>query len=155
MFKSTNEIDRFSFEDCVFSKLEKAEDGLVFELEALIVLARNSQNANFTDSYAGTSYLKLSEGRIDAVLKAGYKYYDADGKLLKTVEDEPVAEGDREALYKLLRGSYLVACDKTDKGYFLEFEMAEEDGVGASYLMDISCKDAIVTWERYMNRVQR
>lgn len=154
MFKSTNEIEKFSFEDCVFSGFEKAEDGLVFELEALIVRANNSQNANFTDSYAGTAFLKFADAKIDAVLKAGYRYYDADGNLLKSVEDEPVPENDREPLYKILKGSYLVACDKTEKGYFLEIEMCEEDGVGASYLLDIACNDAIVTWERYMNRVQ-
>lgn len=155
MFKSVNEVENFSFEDCVFSRLDVAEDGLIFEAEALIVRANNSQNANFTDSYAGTSHIKLVNGTIDNVLKAGYKYYDADGKLLKSVADEPVPESDRGALYKLLQGSYLPSCEKTGKGYLLEIEMCEEDGVGASYLIEVSCNALEITWERYMNRVQR
>ena len=155
MFRSVNELNNFSFEDCVLAKTEYAKDGIVFELEALIVKANNSQNANFTDSYAGTAFLKFQNASIKKIVKAGYRYYDADGKLIKSVPDEPVPASEHKALIPLFAGSYLCACDREQDGYTLEVEMCEEDGVGDTYLLDISCGDAIVSWDKYMNRVQR
>lgn len=155
MFKSVNEINNLSFEDCVFCGLECSEDGFTLELEALIIKANNSQNSNFTDSYAGTSFLKFENGKIIRARKAGYRYYNADGKLMKEVPDEPVEDQEINALLKVLRGSYLVAVEAQENGFLLEIEMADEDGCGNSYLFDVECSGTVVTWERYMNRVQR
>ena len=87
MFKSIDEIDKFSYEDCVLTGMEWAEDGLIFEVEALIVKENNSQNSNFTESYAGPATIKLVDGRITDVIKTGFKYYDAEriimGKKMK------------------------------------------------------------------------
>lgn len=155
MFKSINEIDNFSFDDCVFAGFTQAEDGLVAELEALIVKANNSQNSNFTDSYAGTTQCKMIGGRITQIMKAGYRYYDADGKLIRSVEDEEVSKLEWDSLLTKMKGSYLAACEKDENGYLLEIEMCEEDGAGDTYLCSVECGDIIFTWERYMNRVQK
>ena len=42
MFKSIDETDKFSYEDCVLAGMEWAEDGILFEVEALIVRENNS-----------------------------------------------------------------------------------------------------------------
>ena len=63
-FESVNEIDKFSFDDCVVKKFEVQEGQLYLELEALIVKAGNSQNTNYTESYAGPTTVRLKEGKI-------------------------------------------------------------------------------------------
>ena len=64
MFKSIDETDKFSYTDCVISDIEKAEDGYIFNVEALIVKENNSQNSNFTESFAGPSKIKFVDGKL-------------------------------------------------------------------------------------------
>ena len=47
-FESVNELEKFSFEDCVITGLEERPERFILNLEALIVLPENSQNTNFT-----------------------------------------------------------------------------------------------------------
>ena len=156
MFKSIDEIDKFSYEDCVLTGMEWAEDGLLFEVEALIVRENNSQNTNFTESYVGPSVIKLVDGRVTDVIKTGFKYYDADGQLLKTIPDEAESPLVWESLFKTFPGNYLPSLEAVDGGYLLEIEMSEEDGTqGNSYLLKIEASSAIVTWDKYLNRVGR
>ena len=156
MFKSIDEIDKFSYEDCVLTGMEWAEDGLLFEVEALIVRENNSQNSNFTESYAGPAVIKLVDGRITDVIKTGFKYYDADGQLLKTVPDEAESPLVWESLFKTFPGNYLPSLEAVDDGYIIEIEMSEEDGTqGNSYLLKLEASSAIVTWDKYLNRVGR
>ena len=61
MFVSTNEFDKFGYDDCLVKSIRETASGLVLELEALIVRARNSQNTNYTDSYADTTTLVLKK----------------------------------------------------------------------------------------------
>ena len=156
MFKSIDEIDKFSYEDCVLTGMEWAEDGLLFEVEALIVKENNSQNTNFTESYAGPAVIKLVDGRITEVTKTGFKYYDADGQLLKTVPDEDESPLVWESLFKTFPGNYLPSLEASDDGFIIEIEMSEEDGTqGNSYLLKIDASSAIITWDKYLNRVGR
>ena len=156
MFKSIDEIDKFSYEDCVLTGMEWAEDGLLFEVEALIVKENNSQNTNFTESYAGPAVIKLVDGRITEVTKTGFKYYDADGQLLKTVPDEDESPLVWESLFKTFPGNYLPSLEAADDGFIIEIEMSEEDGTqGNSYLLKIEASSVIITWEKYLNRVGR
>ena len=156
MFKSIDEIDKFSYEDCVLTGMEWAEDGLLFEVEALIVRENNSQNSNFTESYAGPAVIKLVDGRITDVIKTGFKYYDADGQLLKTVPDEAESPLVWESLFKTFPGNYLPSLEAVDDGYIIEIEMSEEEGTkGNSYLLKLEASSVIVTWDKYLNRVGR
>ncbi len=156
MYKSVNEIDRFSFEDCVLTEISKAGDGLLLSVEALIVKANNSQNENFTESYAGPSLIRFEGGTITSIYKAGFKYYNADGKLIKEVKDEEILKPEWGSLLKSFEGNFLPALEKTDEGFLLEIEMSEEDGnLGNSYLLNVKSEKVFITWEHYMNRVQR
>lgn len=156
MFKSINEIDRFDFEDCVLTGFSNAEDGLVLSVEALIVKATNSQNTNFTDSYAGSTEIKLNNASVKEILKSGFKYYDANGKLLKDVPDEPVLKPEWGSLIKSFEGNYLPGIYLEDNMYIVEVEMIDEDGTqGNTYLLKVEAEGVTVTWEKYMNRVQR
>ena len=156
MFKSVDETDRFSYEDCVLTGINKAEDGLVFDVEALIVKENNSQNSNFTESYAGPTSVKFVGGKLLNMVKVGFKYYDADGRLIREVPDEPVSGLEWESLIKTFDGNYLPSLEKGDGTYTVEIEMSEEDGTqGNSFLLTIEASSVIITWERYLNRVGR
>lgn len=86
-FQAVNEFTHFSFSDCILTGIERNPAGIQLTLEALIVLPENSQNTNFTKSYAGPVQLRLIGGQLTDSIKEGYRYRDADGKLLESVPD--------------------------------------------------------------------
>lgn len=156
MFKSIDEIERFSYEDCVLTGMERAEDGLILDVEALIVKENNSQNTNFTESYAGPSVIKFVDGKVIKVIKVGFKYYNADGFLIKTVPDELIPESEWSSLFKTFSGNYLPYIGIGDNCYDIEIEMSEEDGTqGNSYLIIVDASSVIISWDKYLNRVGR
>lgn len=163
-YQSINEIEKFSFEDCRISKFEVKEDRIQLELEALIVKPDNSQNTNYTESYAGTTNARFIGGKILSGIKEGYRYYDANDVLLKETPDEPLT---MEQILKLIRacaGAYLFLMEKKTETdglycYSLGIELVdsseEVDVMSDSYQLEISFEKAIFDWEFYMNRVQR
>ena len=163
-FKSINEIEKFSFEDCEIRKFELSEGQIRMELEALIVKPDNSQNANFTESYAGTTAVRLKGGKVTSAAKEGYRYYDADDTLISEVPDEPLNMDEIGHLVAKLEGALLFVMQKKkeNNGIFtysmrIEFPNQEEydDSVTESYELIVEFEQAIFEWELYMNRVQR
>lgn len=155
MFKSVDELDQLSFEDCELLSIENAEDGMIFNVEALIIKAGNSQNDNCTDSYAAETSIKFKNAFIDSITKCGYRYFDANGKLIKEEPDREVAKPEWGSMLKKFPGNYLPSIEKAEGFFVIEIEEANEDGVGNSYLIKCKSENVTVSWERYMNRVQR
>ncbi|MCQ2520703.1 MAG: hypothetical protein MJ107_09260, partial [Lachnospiraceae bacterium] len=71
--------------------------------------------------------------------------------------DEPVNMLQWDSLIKSFSGNYLPCIEQDEDGYLLEVEMAdEEDGCqGYTYLVKVRGTDITVTWEKYLNRVQK
>ena len=161
-FQSIDEIEKFSFEDCKISKFQVEESQIYMELEALIVKPDNSQNTNYTESYAGTTKMSLTGGKILSGIKDGFKYYDANDVLIKEVPDQPLTPEQLEKFPKTCEGAFLFSMVKTkeeDNIYYyemgIEFEDEEDNTVADSYQLTISFEKAVFTWEQYLNRVQR
>lgn len=162
-FKSVNEIEKFSFEDCVINKFEVRNDMICLELEALIVKPDNSQNTNYTESYAGTTEVRLMGGNIISAVKEGFRYYNADDVLISEKPDEPLTETQIQEVTKASEGAYLFSMVKkgeTDGRYVytvgIEFVDEEElNTVADSYLLEVAFEKAVFAWDFYMNRVQR
>ena len=164
-FRSVNEIDRFSFRDCVISRFEETETGLRLELSGLIVEPQNSQNTNYTRSYAGDTVLALHGGRLEKGIKEGFRYYSADDVLLS---ETPDTELDADAIRHLLpsfTGAFLydvqlLPSDRPGNGNVCVFgiEMPDDPdwpaGVTDSYQIRLSFAEAVFTWDHYLNRVQ-
>ncbi len=157
-FQSVNELEQFSFQDAQIKDFQVSEGVIFFELEAVIVKARNSQNANFTDSYAGTLSMRLLGGKIQKAVKEGYKYYDANDVLVEEIPDEALSEEEIAALVKTSKDYYLfdvvkVEDDQNTTGHFLYLFGLDADEE-TSYWFQIEFDKSILEWERYMNRVQ-
>ncbi|MDO5126792.1 MAG: hypothetical protein Q4D54_03475 [Eubacteriales bacterium] len=160
-FQSINEIEQFRFDDCVICELVEEPDKVELVVDALIVCRNNSQNTNFTESYADTAKIRFAGGKIAGGIKDGFKYYDANEVLLSEVPDTSLDEEALMRLKKQCAGAYLYDIQKeqdTDgKVCFvlsIEFIDEEEQTMGESYRLFVPAEKVVVNWERYLNRVQ-
>lgn len=157
-YKSVDELENFCFQDAQIQGIEYKEDALCFVLDAVIVKAKNSQNTNFTDSYAGTLTMRLMGANLQKAIKEGYKYYDANDNLIEEIPDTALSVLETDALLKRSAGYYLfdvVEVEKTQNttGHFLYLFGIDEDDE-TSYWLQIEFEKSILEWDRYMNRVQ-
>ena len=162
-YKSINEIEGFSYKDCRIAGFEVEKDCITLVLEALIVKKDNSQNTNYTDSYAGTTTARFIKGKITDGVKDGYKYYDANDVLINEVSDRELTEEELVKFPKQCENAYLYFLNKNDNGkeddmlsysMGIEFEDENEGTVSDSYCLNILFEKAVFEWDRYMNRVQ-
>lgn len=158
-FTSINEPDQFSYEDCGISRYEHSNGRMVLELEALIVKAGNSQNTNYTESYADTATAEFGHPEVTELVKEGYKYYDANDRLVEDVPDETMDLSGAEAFLKSCVGAYLYEVVQVEEGVYrlgIEFPGEDEyDNTGTTCYHLILRSDRFqVSWDRYLNRVQ-
>lgn len=162
-FVSKNEIENFSFEDCQVQDLNMSTDDFVMTLDALIVKERNTQNSNFTQSYADTTKLILRSARITSVTLAGYKVYDANDNLLEEIKDQEIPESDWQEICKKLPGTYLYRCienPKVDGNYCYDFEFEQFSDSQSidlredTFIIKICFEESVFSWDRYLNKVQ-
>lgn len=159
-FQSINEIEQFRFDDCVICELVEEPNQVEIVVDALIVCRNNSQNTNFTESYADTAKIRFVGGKIASGVKDGFKYYDANEVLLSEVPDTSLDEETLKSLKKQCAGAYLYDIqkeqDKDGKVCFvlsIEFVDEEEQTMGESYRLFVPAEKVVVNWERYLNRV--
>lgn len=154
-YVSKNEPSNFRYDDCVINEVKWKGNTLSFLVEALIVKANNSQNTNFTESYAGDTRIAFDNAKITKIIKEGYKKYDANDNLLEAIEDKEVSADEVELCD--FGGQYLISLQQIDtKLYSVEVEYADEDPsvITDVYELTIEADSVIATWDRYMNRVQ-
>lgn len=160
-FQSINELEQFRYDDCVISELFVEDTQIKMTVDALIVGRNNTQNTNFTESYADTTNIRLQGGRIIAAVKDGFKYYDANDVLLREIPDSPLDEEEIKAFPKMCEGAYMYSVEKEAEvdgklcyTFGFEFVDEEESAMGDSYRLTIAFEKAVVSWDRYLNRVQ-
>lgn len=165
-FVSINELDKFIFDDCQIVEAKQKGDDLIFEVAALIVGARNSQNTNYTESYADDTVMTFHDAQIEAAIEEGYKVFDADDKLVSETPDKVIDAQDYQGMLKALESGFLfnIECiSKTPERstYSFEIDMSalSEDGISdpyaTTYMLTVSFAEVEVSWERYLNRVQK
>ena len=102
-------------------------------------------------------------GQLTDSIKEGYRYRDANGKLLESVPDTVLSPAEVEALLPTFRDVYLfqILSETQPDGRVLlelgiEFPQAEEFDtlVTPSYRIGVRCEKAVFGWDYYMNRVE-
>ncbi|MGN0131865.1 MAG: hypothetical protein ACI4AA_05450 [Lachnospiraceae bacterium] len=155
-FQTINALHLFNFEEVTVKQLEAREDSVTVVMEALIVKGNNPNNEECVDRFADTANVRFLDGRIMKIIKEGYKYYDADNKLLEEKPDSTIPETEYESLLKQCKDVWLfdiVASGQEDDRYEyqLGIDLNEED----TYWITIQCAETIVEWEKFKNKVMK
>lgn len=160
-FKSMNEVDNFRYDDCRIIKQNNNKTDLVLEVEALIVKSNNSQNSQFVESYADLTQIYFKNSSIVMGIKEGMKVYDANEKLIEEVKDVTLDDSVLNEVLNNLSGMYLQGIERIEdtNDYVLFLEKANEDQYDTlpsdTYQIKVHCADVIMSWDRYLNRVQQ
>ena len=149
-YKSVDELEHFRFDDCQIDTFAVTENGVELMVEALIVRADNSQNTNYTESYAGTTKIRITDGKLIRCVRDGYKYYDANDNLVEEVPDQKLAEDEYEKIFGKFKENYIFYGGKpeADKKCYQMIVDVDED----SYIVSFYYDKVIAGWNHFLNK---
>lgn len=156
-FETKDNLQLFDFQEVTVKEIKTlANDSIVFVLEALIAKGNNPNNEECVDRFLDIANMRFANGKIIDFFKEGYKYYDANGVLKEQIDDEKMELDDAYAILKQCKDIVLfdvILLSKTEEKseYQIGIDLNDTD----TYWMTISCKEVVVEWERFMNRVMR
>lgn len=155
-FRTVNEIDKFGYKDSYVIESAFTDDKVSFVVGALIVKANNSQNSNFTDSYASDATVTFEKATINKLVQCGYRRFDANDVLLEEIPDKDIPFAALD-MPKLFNGSYFTKIECISEGmYVISIECAGDDPyvIDDEYELTLECGDVVIEWDKYLNRVQ-
>lgn len=155
-FQTVNGLNLFKFEEVTIKEMDGRNDVITVVMDALIVKGHNPNNEEFTDRYADIANVRFLNGTIKEIFKEGFKYYDANDNLMEEEPDTPVSPMEYESLLKKCKDVYLfdiVALKETEGDY--EYQLGIDLNESDTYWMTINCKETIVEWERFKNKVMK
>lgn len=153
-FQTVNALNLFHFEEVTIREIDVRKEALTVVMDALVVKGNNPNNEEFTDRYADTANVRFQNARITEIVKEGYKYYDANDRLLEEEPDCPVTVMEYEALLKKCKDVYLfdIISLKEEEGAY-EYQLGIDFNESDTYWITISCTETVVEWEKFKNRV--
>lgn len=155
-FQTANALHLFNFEEVTIKQIEGRKDSITVVMDALIVKGHNPNNEEYVDRYADTANVRFINGSIKEILKEGYKYYDANDRLMEEEPDKPIPVSEYEALLKKCVDVYLfdiVALQVSEGAY--EYQLGIDLNESDTYWVTIQCSETIVEWEKFKNKVMK
>lgn len=153
-FQTINALELFNFEEVTVRQIDAGRDCVTVVMDALIAKGNNPNNEECVDRYLDTANVRFLGGNIIKIIKEGYRYYDANGRLTEEKPDEEIPLMAYDSVLKECRDVFLfdliAGKEQADRLiYELGIDLNESD----TYWITISCKENAVEWEKFMNRV--
>ena len=153
-FCSINESDKISINDMQLVSLKLQQDQMVIVTEGAMIKNGNSQNVRFEDMYCMELEYILDGVRVLDFSKQGFKYYDADGRLLSEEPDEPLDVLTQHSVLSQTAGAYVFAFEKMEDGsHILIFDIEDEDADVTTYQIVCTFESCRAGWNRYSGPV--
>lgn len=146
MYKTTNELNHFQFEEAYVDEIRMNLDTFVLTLENVKILPENSCNRDIRLMRTNGIEVKIPEATIESVVEEGYRRFDPDGKLIETVDDKIIEPAEYTNLFKSFEGSQIYSLEKKEDKYLILVDAPEH-----IYDITVTGGDDIEEWERFIN----
>lgn len=154
-FCVTDELEHFEFRDVGIMSYEKTEDGFQFVFVGAVAKYNLSANETLRDRFCSDMTFRLCGAEIEEILLEGYKYYDANDRLVETKPDEPIETSRYDEIMAMTKGATLFELARRDdakdgaKRYLFIVDTDEE----TTYCITIKFEKSVASWEHMMNTV--
>ncbi len=154
-FQTKNELRLFNFEEAQIRELVSSGEQLTVIMDAVVVKGNNPNNEEFVDRYADTLNLRFCNRKLLSIVKEGYKYYDANDRLVEEKEDEIIPTVQYDAILKRIKdvNLYDIILKKQGEETFV-YEIGVDLNESDTYWIELQCSETIAEWELFLNRVQ-
>lgn len=155
-FQTVNALNLFHYEEVTIREIHRKNNSVIMIMDALIVKGNNPNNEEFVDRFADTANIRFQNARITEVVKEGYKYYDANDRLVEEAPDIPIPAMEYESILNKCKDVYLFDLIglKEEEGAY-EYQLGIDLNESDTYWITLSCTGTIVEWDKFKNKVMK
>lgn len=158
-FKTKDHLETICPNEMGILSMKLVKDQLVVMTEGGIIRGDNSNNNRFEDVYCTNLEITFSNVEIKHFYAQGFKYYDANGKLLKEAPDVELSSDERKNALVSAEGGWLFCLKPYEDGsesWSLIFDAAEDEEEDVrSFEIIFTFKQSMSCWERFTGPVEK
>ena len=153
-YKSVNDLKTIALKDARLTLAVMSSDQLRLNVEGPVIRGDNPNNNRYEDMYCVLMELLFDQVDVKEFVLQGYKYYDADGKLLETVPDRPLTPQEQRDSLLFNDNAWVFSLDQNEDGIWRLVYDLEEEGTVNTYEIRFTFKDCIAFWDRFSGPVE-
>ena len=115
-YKSVNDLKTIALKDARLTLAVMSSDQLRLNVEGPVIRGDNPNNNRYEDMYCVLMELLFDQVDVKGFVLQGYKYYDADGKLLETVPDRPLTPQEQRDSLLFNDNAWVFSLDQNEDG---------------------------------------
>ncbi len=154
-YKTVNQIDTICIDEMNFSQIRFEGGRLTLMLDGAVIKADNTHNNRFEDVYGAPMELTFCGVTMERFCLAGYKYYDADGKLLQEIPERRLDEAQMKEIMAKTEGGWVFRLEYSRDGgrcrLIYDTDIQDETN---TYEAEFSYESSIASWERFTGPVE-
>lgn len=147
-YTTTDELEHFGFAEAYIGDVQVTGGFFHLVLDNVTILPENSCNRDIRTMRANELLFKLEEAVVCAVTKEGFKVYDANGRLMKTYEDEEIDKKDYLETIKTFVGGMVYSLKKESNQYEFVIDAPDE----STYVLRVLAAHDVESWDRFLNQ---
>lgn len=154
-FRTVNDLNTISINEMKLISMELTQQSLVLKLEGAVVKADNSNNNRYEDVYCADMVLVFKGLKLLSFCCAGFKYYDADGRLINEVPGRPLEDKDIQKAVDIKNGAWVFSLecfDPENQIYRLIYDVEDEET--KTYEAEFTFLESTASWERFAGPVE-
>ncbi len=154
-FRTVNSLKTIKLDEARLVSLKINGDQMVVQAEGAVIRADDPNNTRFEDMYCVLLELVLYHVQVKSFCLQGYKYYDADGRLLEQVPSRPLSEQERQKALDVGEDVWIFRLEEDPEKdvYRLIYDM-EDDGQINTYELEFTFDGSKASWERFSGPVE-
>lgn len=147
-YKSTDELEQFSFEDAAIASISYSGSTFILELDNVTILADNRHNRDIHDMRANNVIVTFTDASLTKVVAEGYKVYDADNNLKETVDDTLIVPEKYTDFFKEQENNTIYSIEQLSEGHCT----ISIDGEYETYFIETTYTHSFVEWDRFLKK---
>lgn len=155
-YRTINDLETICIDDMNLTEIVLQDGVFKLTLQGGIVKANNPENKRFEDVFCAPVEILFKESKVLAFNRQGFKYYDADGKLLNEV---PTVSLNHEEICDAVKSAAqgivfrLECCDRQKNMYRLTYDVETDCGI-QTYEIEFTFSSSTAGWDRFCGPVE-
>lgn len=154
-FNTVNDLKTICLDEARLVSIKLGGGQLVICAEGAVIRSDNPNNTRFEDMYCVLLELVLDQVEMKSFCLQGYKYYDADGRLMNQIPSRPLSGEEQQKA--MIAGDdawiFRLEEDPAAQIYRLIYDK-EDEGQVRTYELEFTFNGSRASWERFSGPVE-
>ena len=150
-YTTINEFSNFIYDKAQIAELEVTPGGFHLWLDNVGILPENSCNRDIRRMRCNGMLLRITNPRLTSFVEEGYRYYDANGRLMREDEDRQLELLEYEEHYKVFAEGYVVSLERRQEEERLIYTLVADGNDEHTYCLTIEGSSDVEEWDRFLS----